>query len=468
MPWRLNHLSRKKLFLVVDKEYDVHLYDYQPTHMTDLASQHQPWRPYQRVLFRIFFIYFLLSTATWSWLGSIPWFSFLSTISTDFSTFYTELFNDYIYQVKEELVPTRGSGDTSMGWATLYAQLFLSVTGGLLWSLIDRKRPQYYWSHLFIRNIVRYYIILFAFIYGVIKIYGLQMPSPSNSYYATDLGHFSGMRFSWNFIGYSKGYEFFSGLMEVFVGVFLLYRRTIVLGALLGIGVFANVFLLNISYDIPVKIFSFQLLFACAFICLNNLKRISQFLILNQPVTPDTSWDIPHFKPWVKPAQIALKSIFIFVFVLYPFYNYYSVYTSVNSRETTPPFQNGFYEVQHFILNGDTIASERGSKWHWQEVAIDQSGRGSIGLVDSTLRIRYGRSYFNYELDSTATILTIKRAGSAPFPLFKGTYEKLNDRDLQLSGTYKSEHKLQVQLIWQERDYALARKEFNWMLESVP
>ncbi len=437
-------------------------------YMTESTYQNKHWPLYQRILFRFFFIYFLLSTAIWGWLGSIPWLSFLSTFSNSFSSFYTELFNDYIYQIKEELVPTRGSGDTSMGWATLYAQLFLSLMGSILWSILDRKRTHYYWSHLALRNVVRYYIILFAFIYGAIKVYGLQMPSPSNSYYATDLGHFTGMRFSWNFIGYSKGYEFFSGLMELFVGIFLLYRRTIVLGALLGIGVFANVFLLNMSYDIPVKIFSFQLLFACVFICLNNHNRITQFLIFNKSVTPDTSWDIPYFKSWVKPARIILKSVFILVFALYPMYNYYSFYASVNSRETTPPFQNGFYEVQQFILDGDTIPPERGSWWHWQDVAIDQSGRGSIGLVDSTFRVRYGRSYFSYELDSAETTLSIKQSSSDVFTLFKGTYVKLNDRDLQLTGTYKRKHDLQVRLIWQERDYPLARKEFNWILESVP
>lgn len=435
--------------------------------MTNLASQGQIWPLYQRTLFRVFFIYFLLSTAIWGWLGSIPWLEFLSEFSGNLTTFYTELFNDYIYQIKEELVPTRGSGDTSMGWATLYAQLFLALIGGLIWSLIDRKRLNYYWSHLALRNVVRYNIILFAFIYGVIKIYGLQMPSPSNSYYATDLGHFTGMRFSWNFIGYSKGYEFFSGLMEVFVGVFLLYRRTVVLGALLGVGVFANVFLLNISYDIPVKIFSFQLLFASIFLCLNDLKRISQFLFLNKSVAPDNSWDIPYFKPWVNPTRIILKSIFVLVFALYPFYDYYTFYTSVNSRETTPPFQSGFYEPQNFILEGDTIPPTLDSEWHWQDMAIDQSGRGSIGLVDSAFRVSYGRSYFSYELDSMKTTLFIKKSSRDSTFLFSGSYESLNSQDLQLTGTYKGKP-LQVDLIWIEKDYALARKEFNWMLESVP
>ncbi len=436
--------------------------------MTESNSQATSWPLYQRVLFRFFCIYFLLSTAIWGWLGSIPWLTFLGTFSNEFSSFYTELFNEYIYEIKEELVPTRGSGDTSMGWATLYAQLFLSLIISMAWSVLDSKRAHYQWSSLIIRNIVRYYIILFAFIYGVIKIYGLQMPSPSNSYYATDLGHFTGMRFSWNFIGYSKGYEFFSGLMEVFVGIFLLYRRTIVLGSLLGIGVFANVFLLNMSYDIPVKIFSFQLLIACVYIGLNNIPRISRFLILNQSVTPDTSWNFPYFKPWVKPTHIILKALFVITFAIYPFYSYYEFYTSFNNREVTPPFEGGFYKLQHFIIDGDTIPPELESKIHWQDIAIDQSGRGSMGLVDTSLRVRYGRSYFSYELDSTGNTLYIKKSSRDSTSLFEGTYESLNDKDLQLLGTYKGSYKMQVDLIRDDRDYPLARKEFNWMLESVP
>ena len=424
---------------------------------------------YQLILFRFFCIYFLLSTAIWSWFGSFPWFTFLGTFSTWLTETYTDLFNTYIFQVKEELVPTRGSGDTSMGWATLYAQLFIALTGSIIWSVMDRNRTHYRWGSWVIHNIVRYYVILFAFIYGTIKIFWLQMPSPSNSYYATDLGNFSAMRFSWNFIGYSKGYEFFSGLMEVLVGLFLLYRRTIVLGALLGIGVFTNVFLLNMSYDIPVKIFSFQLLFACLFISLSNLRRIMGFLLLNRTVAPDTSWDLLSDNLWFKRTRLTLKSIFILCFVLYPFYDYYNAYASRNGNTAPLPFESGFYIVKNFVLNGDTIPAEVDSKIHWKELAIDNGSRGSIGLVDSTFSVRYGRSYFyHYGLDSTKTVLTIKRFRSDTTPLFQGTYKELANKGLRLSGMYKSQDSLQLDLIWDDRDYQLARKEFNWMLESVP
>jgi len=154
------------------------------------------WPTYQLILFRFFFIYFTLSTALWSWMGSFPWFEFLSAFDTTITEGYTNFFNSNFFQIKEELVPTLGSGDTSMGWATLYSQLCLSLLGMVIWSIADRKRLHYQWPSLIIRNVVRYYVILFAFLYGVTKVFPLQMSPPSNSYYATDLGHFSAMRFS--------------------------------------------------------------------------------------------------------------------------------------------------------------------------------------------------------------------------------------------------------------------------------
>lgn len=437
--------------------------------MKPLEHYEYNWPTYQLVLFRFFVIYFILSTAIWSWLGSIQWFDFLSSFGNDLTVGYTKFFNNYIFEIKKELVPPLGSGDTSMGWATLSAQLFIAFIGAAIWSVADGKRKHYRIGSLVVRNIVRYYIILVAFTYGIIKIFGLQMPSPSNSYYATDLGHFSAMRFSWNFIGYSTGYEFFSGLMEVLVGVFLLYRRTVVLGALLGIGVFTNVFLLNLSYDIPVKIFSFQLLFGCIYISLGNWQRIFNFLLLNKSVAPDTSWDLPYTRPWLKPARLLLKVVFIVSFVLYPTYKYYNAYRSSQGTTASPPLESGFYSVQNFVLNGDTIPPEIDSDLHWKDLVIDNRNRGSIGLIDSAFLVRYGRSYFyHYDIDSISDVLTIKRYRNDTIPIFKGICSTLNASDLRLNGRFKEQDSLRMDLIWDDRNYQLARKEFNWMLESVP
>lgn len=253
------------------------------------------------------------------------------------------------------------------------------------------------------------------------------------------------------------------------MGVFLLYRRTIVLGALLGAGVFSYVFLLNMTFDIPVKIFSFQLLVACLYLGVDNLKRIVNFFLLNRTVVLDNSWDIPIIKPWFKPARLILKIVFVGGFVLYPLYNYQGAWKLTSNSTAPPPFESGYYCISSFVLNGETIPADISSDIHWKDLAIDNGSRGSIGLVDSTFRVRYGRSYFfNYGLDSVSDELTIKRFGSDSIPIFQGTYKHLPDKGLRLDGIYKSQDTLQVDLRWDDRNYQLARKEFNWLLESVP
>jgi hypothetical protein len=114
--------------------------------------------------------------------------------------------------------------------------------------------------------IVRYYLAIVALSYGIIKLFVLQMPFPTISQLATPLGDLLPMRFSWLFIGYSVPYQFFSGAMETVAGLLLLYRRTVTAGLFAATGAFLNVAMINLSYDVPVKLFSMHLLFACLFL----------------------------------------------------------------------------------------------------------------------------------------------------------------------------------------------------------
>ena len=134
---------------------------------------------------------------------------------------------------------------------------------------------------------VRYYIAQAALSYGIIKLFALQMPFPSLSLLSTPLGDLLPMRFSWVFIGYSVPYEFFSGAMETVAGLLLLYRRTITAGLFAATGAFMNVVMINLAYDVPVKLFASHLLFACLFLLALDAKRLLRLLVLNQPVAGD-------------------------------------------------------------------------------------------------------------------------------------------------------------------------------------
>jgi hypothetical protein len=137
---------------------------------------------------------------------------------------------------------------------------------------------------------------------------------------ATPLGDLLPMRFSWLFIGFSKPYEIFSGLMEIFAGSLLLFRRTATLGAMVATGVFLNVMMLNLCYDIPVKIYSMQLTFVALFLLANESKRIIDFFILNKPAAANSLYQFNFNKKWQRWTRIGLKALFIIAVLLFPFH----------------------------------------------------------------------------------------------------------------------------------------------------
>lgn len=426
------------------------------------------WPLWRKVIFRFLFIYFLLSAAA----GLLPFLSFmapfLSFISSGFVAINSPIvtfFNDYIWQLKDQLVPTGGSGDTSFGWAELYTYLFLGLVGSLIWSILDRKRTQYETLDYWLRTYLRYFIAAVALIYGVIKLYALQMPFPNLHQLATPLGDFLPMRLSWMFMGYSAKYQIFSGLMETIVGLLLLNRRTITAGVLLGIGVFTNVVLLNLSYDIPVKIFSIQILTSCIFLALCDWRRIINFFLLNRPVPPDYSYDITLSKKWQQIGRVVLKAAFIVLFVIMPFYRCGNMYKDFHAREEVKPIKAGVYEVKTFIRNNDTIPILASDTLQWKDFIFDKAGSGSVNSRDTMFRQLYGRGYFHYECDTTKQVIAIKRSSFDTTKLMSFNYQLVQPDKFKI-WTVLRQDSIFMELEKSKRHFQLAERQFHWLSES--
>src|SRR5438874_8325603 len=269
------------------------------------------WPLSRRLLFRFFFIYLIMFIQPWTWLDNLPW---ANTVTSFFTNYYYHAMdwlvaksNAWFFHVRRQLVPLNGSGDTSYGWALLWLEISIAFIGMLIWSMLDRNKKEYtkvnYWLCLF----TRYYVALVLFSYGIVKLFALQMPFPNYSQLATPLGDFLPMRLSWMFVGYSTPYQFFSGMMETVAGLLLLYRRTATLGVLLATAVFINVAVLNLSYDIPVKIYSIQLVTCCLFLLANERDRILHFLVYNRAADASALYHYNFSRRWMKITRVALK-----------------------------------------------------------------------------------------------------------------------------------------------------------------
>ncbi len=269
----------------------------------------------KKIIFRFFFIYFLLSTALWQIFEFIPGLSAISYFINDLFVPLVTFCNDTIFHVKDKLnIDGGGSGDTSYAWAYFYTTMLLAVFGAILWTILERKPKNYQKLDWFLKNILRYFIIIDAFLYGTIKLFAQQMPEPGLSQLATPLGDFLPMRLSWMFFGYSEPYQVFSGVMEMIVAILLLYRRPIPMGLLLGLGVFLNVFVLNLCFDIPVKLFSMHLVIYCLYLIITDAPHYLNFFWSNKPTGRLVSYDLFLSKKYMRIGRIVLKSIIVLLF----------------------------------------------------------------------------------------------------------------------------------------------------------
>ncbi len=424
------------------------------------------WPAWKRILFRFFFIYLMLQVTPWTWLDAVPGVAYITKFYYSSHDWAVHASNRHVFKMWDELVPLNGSGDTSFGWTAIMLYLTLAVIGCLIWSVIDRKRTSYDMADYWLRTFVRYTIAMYALSYGIIKIFALQMYFPSISQLATPLGDYLPMRLSWLFIGYSTPYQVFSGVMEATAGLLLLNRKTVTLGLLMATGVFTNVVLLNLSYDIPVKIFSMHLLFYCFYLLAHDWRRLYSFFVLNKPVDGNEIYSIVFPKKWTRFSRIGLKVVFIILTVILPFKDSYERYQNGLTIADLKPIKPGLYEVKTFVLNGDTIPPLLTDTLRWRDVVFDVGGGGSVNSVDTLFRQRYRRGYFIYQPDTVNQMITFKKrlVTNAEIALFDLKYNVSDDRTLKLWGKVKTDS-LYVELVRSKRHFQLAERQFHWLSE---
>jgi len=417
------------------------------------------------VAFRFLFIYFLLNITPWFWFYQIPGISFLNEIYVSGDFWFVDMVNRHLLHVKDKLNTNgMGSGDTSFAWAQFYSYLILSLLGCLVWTLLDRKRVKYDILNYILINIVRYNIAMIALNYGIIKLFALQMIYPNLHMMATPLGDLLPMRFSWLFLGYSTPYQVFSGVMEVMVGLLLLNRKTVTLGALMGTAVFTHVFLLNMSYDIPVKLLAMQTVISCLFLAACDWNRVWNFFFRNNTVGPATYLDMPLTKKWLRIGRYVFKAVFILLVVILPLKQAWSRHKNQSTITDMAPITSGIYTIKTFTKNNNTIPIKMNDEMQWKDFIFEKNGSGSILTQDTLFRQRYRRGYFDYKPDTLNQVIVFRKPmyGTS---LFEMRYIIPNDSTISLWGKVRDDY-LYFELVRADRRFQLSENQFHWISEA--
>lgn len=181
--------------------------------------------------------------------------------------------------------PNPGSGDKVFDWVQNFLILAIAIIAMIIWSALDRRRPNYVSLHKWFRVIVRFALGGTIILYGFAKVYPNQMPFPSLSRLVEPYGNFSTMGVLWYSVGASTAYEIFTGSMEALAGILLFIPFTATLGALVCFADTAYIFVLNMTYDVPVKLFAFNLMLMSLFVIAPEMRRLLN-VVLNRAVGP--------------------------------------------------------------------------------------------------------------------------------------------------------------------------------------
>jgi len=245
------------------------------------GQQRRQWTTLTRVTFRFCFVYFGLFCLTNQIFSSM--FAFPDAEVPDLSTHWpvrqiVVWTASHVFHVKQPMVYTgSGSGDKTFDWVLTFCLLVFAAVATLVWSAVDRKRQEYATLYKWFRVAMRFALASQMIVYGMDKAIPLQMPSPYLTRLLEPSGNMSPMGVLWFSIGASPAYEIFAGCAELLGGVLLILPRTTMFGALVCLADMIQVFMLNMTYDVPVKLFSFHLIVMALFLLAPGLRGMAGF-----------------------------------------------------------------------------------------------------------------------------------------------------------------------------------------------
>jgi len=250
------------------------------------------WSLSRRVAFRFCFVYFGLYCAATQILVSI--FPVPKVDTPDLDTlwpmrqiiFWTAA---HVFRIRHELVyKDSGSGDKVFDWVMVICVLVFAAVATVIWSILDRRRENYVTLYKWFRLFIRFALASQMIAYGMSKVIPVQMPFPYLSLLIRPFGTFLPMAVLWLSIGSSPAYEIFAGCAEMLGGILLIFPRATMLGALICLVDMIQVFTLNMTYDVPVKLLSFHLVLMALFLLAPELSRLADFFLSNRAVGPST------------------------------------------------------------------------------------------------------------------------------------------------------------------------------------
>ncbi|TWJ00782.1 hypothetical protein JN11_02041 [Mucilaginibacter frigoritolerans] len=312
--------------------------------------------------------------------------------------------------------------------------------------------------------------------YGLYKVIKLQFPAPSFSRLLEPVGKLSPMGLAWTYMGYSRGFNYFTGSAEIITGLLLFFRKTSTLGAIVGLVVAVNIMAINYCFDVPVKLLATMLVVMCIFLMLRDTDRLINFFFRNRDTLPSNLMPRRFNARWKNTTLIVVKYALIFYTLYFGVVDALAREKQYGSKAKKPPLY-GIYNVEAFIKNKDTLKPLTTDTTRWRKFMISRDGGAQIQMMDDSVS-NYSfkpdlkkHTIVAYTYSDTThkfhLIYNLTKLGLAELKNFKGVKKTDTATYLIIKGVWKKDS---VE-VWMRRldpnGFPLLQRGFHWVNEAA-
>ena len=424
------------------------------------AGDARPWHPAALIAFRFAVIYFGVYVLITQMLGS------LLPIPVQMPEFGTwRPFSSLVIWVGAHVLHTStpvtvhpsGSGDRLFDYVQAYTLLLVAAFGAVAWSVSARARTRHDRLYACFRLFLRFALGTTMLSYGFAKAPPLQMPITDLRRLVEPFGNFSPMGVLWTSIGAAPGYEIFAGCAEILGGVLVMIPVTATLGALVCLADVTNVWLLNMTYDVPVKLFSFTLVVMSLVLLAPQLRRLCNILILHREdrIAPEPAIGAgPRARRRFVVAQLAFAACVVALNA----WGSARAWTQYGGGAPRSPLF-GIWDVNTMTLDGTPSAPLLSDTTRWRRVIF----QFPQALLYQQMNDRMAG--MGAKLDTVAHTLTLSPR-DAKKPKSVLTYARPERSRLLLDGTLNG-HLVHMELALRDPDsYMVRSRGFHWVQEN--
>jgi uncharacterized membrane protein YphA (DoxX/SURF4 family) len=430
-----------------------------PIEQAQLRAHNPHWSLPKRLAFRFFFAYLGLYCLTTQILAGLhlPTFSkhavpILGTLwPLRQITFWTAA---HIFRISQPLVYMSGTGDKTFDWVQAFCLFVLAALGTVVWSFLN-KRGNYVFLDGWFRLFLRLALASEMFLYGLAKIIPNQMPFPFLTRWVEPFGNFTPMGVLWNSVGASPAYEIFTGCAETLGGILLLIPRTTLLGAIICLAYLAEIFAMNMAYDVSRKLLSFHLILIALFLLAPELPRLADFF-LNREVGPSSQPEL--FRSGRASRIMADLQIIACIYLLgiYAYGNAAAWYAYGGGRQKSSFY--GIWTVNEISIDGHLRPPLLTDQDRWRRVIFDFPASVTFQGMDDSFA-GYGAT-----ISSQGKTITLTKESDKDWKA-NFVYDQTAPSLLTLDGTMDG-HAIHMKLERIETDkFPLANRKFHWIAD---